>query len=275
MPDEYRARLRKFVEMHANSELMGVLPEREWILRAPTLQRKLALTAKVQDEVGHAQLLYRVVEDLGKPREACLDDLLSGTSKFHNVFHYPTVSWGDVGVIAWLVDAAAIVSQKALLKSSYAPYARVMKKICWEESFHILHGRDVVLAMVTGTDEQRGLVQDAVTRWWPPLMQFHGNPIPRDEDPMYRWRIKSQGNEEARQQFLDGYVPQVRELGLELPDPKLRLRDDGVWEYTEPDWDELRNVVSGHGPVSEQRLDFRRLARANSAWATRLLAEAA
>ena len=275
MPDEYRARLRKFVEMHANSELMGVLPEREWILRAPTLQRKLALTAKVQDEVGHAQLLYRVVEDLGKPREACLDDLLAGTSKFHNVFHYPTVSWGDVGVIAWLVDAAAIVSQKALLKSSYAPYARVMKKICWEESFHILHGRDVVLAMVTGTDEQRGLVQDAVTRWWPPLMQFHGNPIPRDEDPMYRWRIKSQGNEEARQQFLDGYVPQVRELGLELPDPKLRLRDDGVWEYAEPDWDELRNVVSGHGPMSEQRLDFRRLARANSAWATRLLAEAA
>ena len=252
------------------------MPEREWILRAPTLQRKLALTAKVQDEVGHAQLLYRVVEDLGKPREACLDDLLSGKAKFHNVFHYPTASWGDVGVIAWLVDAAAIVSQKALLKSSYAPYARIMKKICWEESFHILHGRDVVLAMVTGTDGQRELVQEAVNRWWPPLMQFHGNPIPRDEDPMYVWRIKSQGNEEARQQFLEGYVPQVRELGLELPDPKLRRRDDGVWEYTEPDWDELRHVVTGHGPMSEQRLDLRRLARANSAWATQLLlAEAA
>jgi len=276
MPDEYRSRLVKFVEMHAGSELMGVLPEREWILRAPTLQRKLALTAKVQDEVGHAQLLYRVVEDLGKPRESCLDDLLTGKAKFHNVFHYPTASWGDVGVIAWLVDAAAIVSQKALLKSSYAPYARIMKKICWEESFHILHGRDVVLAMVTGTDGQRELVQDAVTRWWPPLMQFHGNPIPRDEDPMYVWRIKSQGNEEARQQFLEGYVPQVWELGLELPDPKLRRRADGVWEYTEPDWDELRQVVTGHGPMSAQRLDLRRLARANSAWATQLLlAEAA
>ena len=221
MPDEYRKRLIKFIEMHGNSELMGVLPERDWILRAPTLQRKLALTAKIQDEVGHCQLIYRVVEDLGKPRAQCLDDLISGKSKFHNVFHYPTKSWGDVGVIAWLVDAAAIISQKALLKCSYAPYARVMKKVCWEESFHILHGRDTVLAMVTGTAEQFELVQEAVTRWWEPLMHFHGTPIPADEDPMVHWRIKSQGNEEARQQFLDGYVPQILELGLELPDPKL------------------------------------------------------
>ncbi len=186
VPEAYRKALVKFIEMHGNSELMGVLPEREWILRAPTLQRKLALTAKVQDEVGHAQLIYRVVEDLGKPRDACLDDLVAGKTKFHNVFHYPTKTWGDVGVIAWLVDAAAIISQKALLKCSYAPYARIMKKICWEESFHILHGRDVVLAMMTGTEEQRELVQEAVDRWWGPLMQFHGNPIPADEDPMYR-----------------------------------------------------------------------------------------
>ena len=258
MPDDYRAKLIKFIEMHGNSELMGVLPEREWILRAPTLQRKLALTAKVQDEVGHAQLIYRVVEDLGKPREQCLADLIAGKSKFHNVFHYPTRTWGDVGVIAWLVDAAAIISQKALLKCSYAPYARIMKKICWEESFHILHGRDVILAMVTGAPSQFELVQEALGRWWPPLMQFHGNPIPRDQDPMWIWRIKSQGNEEARQQFLDGYVPQIRELGLEVPDPKLRKRDDGVWEYTEPDWDELRSVVTGHGPKTEERLAFRR-----------------
>ena len=225
MPDEYRKRLIKFIEMHGNSELMGVLPERDWILRAPTLQRKLALTAKIQDEVGHCQLIYRVVEDLGKPRSACLDDLISGKSKFHNVFHYPTKSWGDVGVIAWLVDAAAIISQKALLKCSYAPYARVMKKVCWEESFHILHGRDTILAMVTGTAEQRELVQEALNRWWEPLMHFHGTPIPAEEDPMVIWRIKSQGNEEARQQFLEGYVPQILELGLEIPDPKLR-RDD-------------------------------------------------
>jgi ring-1,2-phenylacetyl-CoA epoxidase subunit PaaA len=258
LPDDYRAKLIKFIEMHGNSELMGVLPEREWILRAPTLQRKLALTAKVQDEVGHAQLIYRVVEDLGKPRAQCLADLVDGKAKFHNVFHYPTYTWGDVGVIAWLVDAAAIISQKALLKCSYAPYARIMKKICWEESFHILHGRDVILAMVTGTPEQFGLVQEALDRWWGPLMQFHGNPIPKDEDPMYLWRIKSQGNEEARQQFLDGYVPQILELGLELHDPKLRKRDDGVWEYSEPDWDELKHVVTGHGPKTEERLAFRR-----------------
>jgi ring-1,2-phenylacetyl-CoA epoxidase subunit PaaA len=276
MPEAYRKALVKFIEMHGNSELMGVLPEREWILRAPTLQRKLALTSKVQDEVGHAQLIYRVVEDLGKPREACLDDLVAGRTKFHNVFHYPTKTWGDVGVIAWLVDAAAIISQKALLKCSYAPYARIMKKICWEESFHILHGRDVVLAMMTGTEEQRELVQEALDRWWGPLMQFHGNPIPADDDPMYAWRIKSQGNEEARQQFLDGYVPQIWELGLTVPDPKLRKREDGVWEFTEPDWDELKRVVTGHGPATERRLGFRRMSREETGWVRRaVLADAA
>jgi ring-1,2-phenylacetyl-CoA epoxidase subunit PaaA len=267
MPDDYRAKLIKFIEMHGNSELMGVLPEREWILRAPTLQRKLALTAKVQDEVGHAQLIYRVVEDLGKPRERCLEDLVTGKTKFHNVFHYPTKTWGDVGVIAWLVDAAAIISQKALLKCSYAPYARIMKKICWEESFHILHGRDVVLAMVTGTDEQRGLVQEAIDRWWGPLMTFHGNQIPFDEDPMIEWRIKSQANEDARQQFLDGYVPQIWELGLTVPDPELRKDEEtGRWHYSEPDWEELKHVVTGNGPRTAERLEFRRLSRDETAW---------
>src|SRR3954465_3272125 len=243
MPAEYRKRAIKFIEMHGNSELMGVLPEREWILRAPTLQRKLALAGKVQDEVGHAQLIYRVVEDLGKPREESLRDLVSGKAKFHNVFHYETRAWGDVGVIAWLVDAAAIISQKALLKCSYAPYARIMKKICWEESFHRLPGRDVILTLMNGTDEQRELVQEALTRWWGPLTQFHGNPISREEDPMWHWRIKSQGNEEARQQFLDGYVPQILELGLEIPDPELRKVGD-TWQYSEPDWDELKHVVT-------------------------------
>ena len=181
LPDEYRQKLIKFIEMHANSELMGVLPEREWILKAPTLQRKLALTAKVQDEVGHAQLIYRVAEDLGKPRDQMFADLLSGKAKFHNVFHYPTKTWGDVGVIAWLVDAAAIISQKALLKCSFAPYARIMKKICWEESFHILHGRDVILAMMTGTDAQRELVQEAVDTLVGPV-----DAVPRQPDPARR-----------------------------------------------------------------------------------------
>ena len=224
MPDEYRTAVLRFVEMHANSELMGVLPEREWLMRAPTLKRKLALTAKVQDEVGHAQLLYRIAEDLGKPREAMFDDLLAGKTKFHNVFHYPTVGWADVGMIAWLVDAAAIVAQQALRDSSYAPYARTMRKICWEESVHIMHGRDVVVTMVTGTPGQRAAIQDALDRWWGPLMQMHGPRTPREKDMDLRWRIKAKSSEELRQEFLTIYVPRIRELGLVIPDPELRVR---------------------------------------------------
>lgn len=267
MPDAYRTAVLRFVEMHANSELMGVLPEREWIMRAPTLRRKLALTAKIQDEVGHAQLLYRVAEDLGKPREAMLDDLLAGRTKFHNVFHYPTRAWADIGIIAWLVDAAAIVAQQALRDSSYAPYARTMRKICWEESVHIMHGRDVVVTMVTGTSRQRAQIQEALDRWWGPLMQMHGPRTPRERDLDLRWRIKAKTSEDLRQEFLTIYVPRIRELGLVIPDPALELDEaTGIWRYTEPDWDELRTVVTNHGPMSEARLAFRRLSRAESAW---------
>jgi ring-1,2-phenylacetyl-CoA epoxidase subunit PaaA len=267
MPDDYRVAVRRFVEMHANSELMGVLPEREWILRAPTLKRKLALSAKVQDEVGHAQLLYRVAEDLGKPREAMLADLLAGKTKFHNVFHYPTESWADVGIIAWLVDAAAIVAQQALRESSYAPYGRTMKKICWEESVHILHGRDVVLTMVNGTARQRALLQDALERWWGPLMQMHGPPTDPAKDRDLAWRIKNKDNETLRQEFLAVYVPRIREIGLKIPDPALRQDpDSGRWLYTEPDWRELYAVVTGHGPRSRERLEFRRLRYAETQW---------
>jgi ring-1,2-phenylacetyl-CoA epoxidase subunit PaaA len=267
MPDDYRVAVRRFVEMHANSELMGVLPEREWILRAPTLKRKLALSAKVQDEVGHAQLLYRVAEDLGKPREAMLADLLAGKTKFHNVFHYPTQSWADVGIIAWLVDAAAIVAQQALRESSYAPYGRTMKKICWEESVHILHGRDVVLTMVNGTARQRALVQDALERWWGPLMQMHGPRTDPGKDRDLAWRIKNKDNETLRQEFLTVYVPRIREIGLKIPDPELRQdADGGRWRYTEPDWRELYAVVTGHGPRSRERLEFRRVSYAETQW---------
>ena len=267
MPDEYRTAVLRFVEMHANSELMGVLPEREWIMRAPTLRRKLALTAKVQDEVGHAQLLYRVAEDLGKPREAMFDDLRAGRTKFHNVFHYPTKTWADIGVIAWLVDAAAIVAQQALRDSSYAPYARTMQKICWEESVHIMHGRDVVVTLAAGTSAQREMLQEALDRWWAPLMQMHGPRSDRSKDRDLHWRIKAKTSEELRQEFLTIYVPRVWELGLTLPDPALRLDDAaGEWRYTEPDWDELRTVVTNHGPRSEARLEFRRVARAETAW---------
>jgi ring-1,2-phenylacetyl-CoA epoxidase subunit PaaA len=267
MPDEYRTSVLRFVEMHANSELMGVLPERDWIMRAPTLRRKLALTAKIQDEVGHAQLLYRVAEDLGKPREAMIDDLLAGRTKFHNVFHYPTRTWADIGVIAWLVDAAAIVAQQALRDSSYAPYARTMKKICWEESVHIMHGRDVVVTLAGGTPAQRAMVQEALDRWWPPLMQMHGPRSDRAKDRDLHWRIKAKTSEELRQEFLGIYVPRVRELGLSLPDPELRLDPaEGKWRYAEPDWTELRAVVTGHGPASEARLGFRREQREENRW---------
>jgi ring-1,2-phenylacetyl-CoA epoxidase subunit PaaA len=267
MPDEYRTSVLRFVEMHANSELMGVLPERDWIMRAPTLRRKLALTAKIQDEVGHAQLLYRVAEDLGKPREAMLDDLLAGRTKFHNVFHYPTRTWADIGVIAWLVDAAAIVAQQALRDSSYAPYARTMKKICWEESVHIMHGRDVVVTLAAGTPRQRAMVQEALDRWWPPLMQMHGPRSDRAKDRDLYWRIKAKTSEELRQEFLGIYVPRVRELGLSLPDPELRLDlETREWRYSEPDWAELRSVVTGHGPASEARVAFRIAQREETRW---------
>lgn len=267
MPDEYRTAVLRFVEMHANSELMGVLPERDWILRAPNLKRKLALTSKIQDEVGHAQILYRVAEDLGKTREQMLDDLTSGRTKFHNVFHYPTKSWADVGIIAWLVDAAAIVAQQALRESSYAPYARAMKRICAEESVHIIHGRDVVLAMMAGTAAQQAMVQEALDRWWGPLMQMHGPPSKPEKDKDLQWKIKSKHNEQLRQEFLDTYVPRLLEIGLTVPDPNLRYDEEAQrWQYTEPDWDELRSVVTGHGPASQSRLDFRRLTYADTAW---------
>jgi ring-1,2-phenylacetyl-CoA epoxidase subunit PaaA len=259
MPDEYRTAVLRFVEMHANSELMGVLPERDWLMRAPTLRRKLALTAKVQDEVGHAQLLYRVAEDLGKSRDEMMADLLAGKTKFHNVFHYPTRTWADIGIIAWLVDAAAIVAQQALRDSSYAPYARTMKKICWEESVHIMHGRDVVLTMVTGTPSQRASIQEALDRWWGPLMQMHGPRSDRAKDRDIHWRIKAKTSEELRQEFIGIYVPRIRELGLTIPDTDLALDPaTGVWAYDEPDWNELRTVVTNHGPKSQERLDFRR-----------------
>lgn len=267
MPDDYRSAVLRFVEMHANSELMGVLPEREWLMRAPTLRRKLALTAKVQDEVGHAQLLYRVAEDLGKSREAMFDDLLAGRTKFHNVFHYPTVGWADVGMIAWLVDGAAIVAQQALRDSSYAPYARTMRKICWEESVHIMHGRDVVVTMAIGTPGQRAAIQDALDRWWGPLMQMHGPRSPRETDRDLYWRIKAKTSEELRQEFLSIYVPRIRELGLVIPDADLAWDEaSGQWRYSEPDWAELRTVVTNHGPMSQARLDFRRVTREETRW---------
>lgn len=267
MPDEYRRRVLRFVEMHANSEIMGALPERDWIGRAPSLKRKLGLSAKIQDEVGHAQLIYRVAEDLGKPREQMFADLIAGKSKFHNVFHYPTRSWGDVGAISWLVDGAAILSQSGLLRCSYAPYARIMKRICWEEAVHLKHGEDICLTLAGGTPLQRAMLQEAIDRWWEPLMMFHGPPTPPEKDGDLAWRIKAKPNEELRQEFLDRYVPQMLEIGLTVPDPACRKDPEtGRWQYTEPDWGRLAQIGNGGGPASAQRLAFRRLSHEEGAW---------
>jgi ring-1,2-phenylacetyl-CoA epoxidase subunit PaaA len=276
MPDEYRRRLIRFIEMHANSEIMGALPERDWIAKAPSLKRKLGLTAKIQDEVGHAQLIYRVAEDLGKTREEMFEDLISGKSKFHNVFHYPTHSWGDVGAISWLVDGAAILSQSGLLRCSYAPYARIMKRVCWEEAVHLKHGEDICLTLAGGTPMQKAMLQEAIDRWWGPLLMFHGPPTPPEKDGDLAWRIKGKDNESLRQEFLDRYVPQLREIGLTVPDEQVRKDPEtGRWHYTEPDWTALAAIGNGGGPASRERLGFRRMTYEQGEWVRRTVLQAA
>ena len=273
MPDEYRRANLKFIEMHANSEIMGALPEREWIARAPTLRRKRSLAAKVQDEVGHAHLIYRVAESLGKPREQMFEDLIAGRTSFHNVFHYPTFTWGDVAVIGFLVDGAAIVTQRALLDTSYAPYVRVMRRVVAEESLHQRHGEDITLALASGTDEQFAMLQEAVTRWWEPVMHFFGTDVPAANDPMIHWGVKTRTNEESRQEFLSQYVPKLWDMGVEVPDDALRYDDQAKrWHYTEPDWDRLMAVVKGEPtPATATRLWWRRLMRRHHDWVRQVI----
>ncbi len=273
MPDEYRQAALRFIEMHANSEIMGALPEREWIARAPSLRRKLSLTAKVQDEVGHGHMLYRVAEDLGKSREAMITDLIAGRTKFHNVFHYPTYTWGDVGVIGFLIDGAALVTQRALLESSYAPYVRVLRRICAEESLHQRHGEDLVLELCAGSDEQRQMFQEAVDRWWEPVMQFFGPPS-KPSDMLLAWGLKTRTNEQLRQRFFDTYVPKLWDLGITVPDPALAYDDvAGEWRWTQPDWDSFWQVVKGNGPMTETRLAWRRWMHEAHAWVREVMDE--
>ncbi|HWE63252.1 MAG TPA: 1,2-phenylacetyl-CoA epoxidase subunit PaaA [Chloroflexota bacterium] len=267
LPDDYRLGVLKFLEMHANSEIMGALPEREWIPRAPTLRRKMSLTAKVQDEVGHAQLIYSVAQDLGKSRETMIEDLIAGKTKFHNVFHYPTETWADVALIGWLIDGAALVTQHALLKSNYAPYVRILKRICAEESLHLKHGEDITLELAGGTPAQRAMFQDALNRWWEPIMHFFGPSYAPANDALLMWRFKTRANEDLRQEFLSRYVPRIWSLGFTLPDPALRKDEaSGRWLYTEPDWSVLKAVVTGHGPATGRRLALRRASYAEHGW---------
>ena len=267
MPDEYRKVALKFIEMHANSEIMGALPEREWIARAPTLLRKRSLAAKVQDEVGHAQLIYRAAEELGKSREAMFDDLIAGKTRFHNVFHYPAPTWGDVAVIGFLVDGAAIVTQRTLLDTSYAVYLRIMRRVVAEESLHQRHGEHITLELASGTAEQHEMLQDAVTRWWEPLMHFFGHDTPADKDITLQWGIKTRTNEESRQEFLTQYVPKLWAMGIEIPDRDIRYDEAAkTWRYTEPDWSRMDDIIDGNGPMTQVRLSWRRWVRDQHAW---------
>ena len=269
MPEEYRFEAQRLIQMHANSEIMGALPEREWIPRAPSLARKMALTAKVQDEVGHGMLLYRVAETLGRTREEMIAELVAGRARFHNVFHYPAETWADVAIIQVFVDGAAMQTQGALRSCSYAPYARVLKRICYEEDFHIQLGLDVWRALAEGTPRQRAMLQDALRRWWTPIIHFFGMPdrVSPHTEKMLAWRLKVKSNEELRQQFLRRFVPIILENGREVPDPTLRwVEAEERYAYAEPDWEELKRVGRNGGPKSADRLALRQAFYRQHAW---------
>jgi ring-1,2-phenylacetyl-CoA epoxidase subunit PaaA len=269
MPREYRRQLVRMIEQHAHSEIIGALPEGTWITRAPGFKRKLALLAKVQDEVGHAQLLYNAAETLGKPREDMLNDLISGKSKYSNVFNYPAPTWADSAVIAWLIDAGAIVNQVTNSKGSYGPYCRALERICQEESFHLKYGYENAVTLATGTKVQRQMLQEALNRWWTPVMHFFGPPdkVSVHTEKLMKWKVKLASNDDMRQQFLNMYVPKIWELGLTIPDPALHKNTEtNKWEYTEPDWAEFMRVVNGDGPCNKERLAVRNMAHEKGKW---------
>lgn len=275
MPEDYRKNLIRMIGQHAHSEIVGQLPEGNWIPYAPGFRRKLTLIAKVQDEAGHGQLLYRAAETLGKSREQMMEELLSGKAKYANVFNYPTPTWADVGVIGWLVDTSAVVNQTMLAQSSYGPYARAMKRICYEESFHIKQGYDIVATLAKGTPEQRAMAQDAINRWWYPTLMMSGPPdtMSIHTQQAMRWKIKTKTNEQVRQEFIDLIVPQIRALGFQVPD-KDCVDDEktGHYRYTQPDWEELKRVVNGDGPCNKERLQVRRAAHEEGRWVREALA---
>ncbi|KPV44561.1 1,2-phenylacetyl-CoA epoxidase subunit PaaA [Alicyclobacillus ferrooxydans] len=273
MPDEYRKLVIKQIHMHGISEVMGAYPEKEWVPKAPNLRRKLALIAKVQDEIGHGQLLLRVAEDLARPlgkmREEMITDVFTGRVKFHNVFHMEAPTWADAGIIGFLVDGGAIITQASLLDSSYAPYARVLQRICAEESFHMQHGESIVLALAEGTEYQRGMLQDSINRWWPSMMFFFGpTEMSAAADRMMEYRIRTKTNEELRQKFINRYVPRIWALGMTVPDDKLKYDSETkLWSYTDPDWEWFGYMVKNNaGPKSQERIALRRQAHEGQAW---------
>ncbi|WP_026693152.1 1,2-phenylacetyl-CoA epoxidase subunit PaaA [Peribacillus kribbensis] len=276
MPEDYRMTLIKLISMHGISEIMGALPEKEWVPKAPSLKRKLAIMAKVQDEMGHGQLLLRVAEDLMEPllksREHIIQDLLSGKLKFHNVFHMEAKTWGDAGLIGWLVDGAAIITQTNMLNASYGPYARALKRICAEEVFHAQHGEAIIMALAEGTGKQKAMIQDSIDRWWDALLMFFG---PGDasttgtskQDITMKYKIRTKTNEELRQDFFSKYIPRVLSLGLKLPDETMHFdKTEGLWKYRQPDWSQFKQIIKNNGPKSRERLRLREISYTSNKW---------
>ncbi len=269
MPERYRKQLTRMMAQHAHSEIVGMLPEGNWITRAPSLRRKLSLIAKVQDEAGHGLYIYCGTETLGVDRHDLFLQLLDGTAKYSSIFNYPTLSWADMGVIGWFVDGAAIVNQTVLAKASYGPYARAMVRICKEENFHKRQGYEICATLAAGTPAQREMLQDAVDRfWWPSLMMFG----PSDTDSpnsaeLLKWRVKRKTNDELRQRFVNLTIPQAQAIGVTLPDPDLKYNAETKnWDFGEIDWEEFWQVVKGHGPCNAERLAARNKAHHDGAW---------
>ena len=269
MPEKYRRTHVRQISQHAHSEVVGMLPEGNWITRAPSLRRKVALLAKVQDEAGHGLYLYSAAETLGTSRDEMYRDLLDGKAKYSSIFNYPTLSWADIGAIGWLVDGAAIINQVMLTRTSYGPYARAMVRICKEESFHQRQGYEIMLTLCRGTRVQKEMAQDALNRWWWPSLMMFG---PRDQESTHtelsmKWKIKRKSNDELRQQFVDMTVPQAQILGIDIPDPDLKWNEErGHYDFGEIDWEEFWQVVKGNGPCNHERLQARRKAYEEGAW---------
>lgn len=269
MPERYRKQLTRMMSQHAHSEIVGMLPEGNWITRAPSLRRKLSLLAKVQDEAGHGLYIYCGTETLGVDRQELTEQLLDGRAKYSSIFNYPTLTWADVGVIGWLVDGAAIVNQTVLAKASYGPYARAMVRICKEENFHKRQGYEVCMVLSKGTPAQKAMLQDAVNRfWWPSLMMFGPSDTnsPNSAE-LLKWRVKRKTNDELRQRFVNLTVPQAIALGITIPDPDLKLNEaTGDWEFGEIDWSEFHAVLRGEGPCNHERMAARLAAHKDGEW---------
>lgn len=269
MPEKYRKTHIRQISQHAHSEIVGMLPEGNWITRAPSLRRKVALLAKVQDEAGHGLYLYSACETLGISREELYEQLHTGKAKYSSIFNYPTLTWADMGAIGWLVDGAAIINQVPLCNTSFGPYARAMVRVCKEESFHQRQGYEIMLTLCNGTQEQKDMAQDALNRWWWPALMMLG---PTDDVSVHtaqsmKWKLKRKTNDELRQQFVDQTVPQADILGLTIPDKDLRYNNDtGHYEFGEINWDEFWQVVKGYGKCNKQRINARKNAWDNGKW---------